>query len=232
MARDDDRLARAARALRRREGLLQRDLTAPGRSRHFVLQLESGGAPNLRLKDIRDHFARFGASVRVTAWWNGAELDRLIDGEHARVLGTSIDWLRRLGWDRIDSEVTFNHFGDRGSIDLFAAQELTRSVVVGEIKSAWGSLEETLRSIDVKARLAPQLAAERFGFAPLNIAVLLAFPAERTARRIAERHSAVLDAAFPARTMDVRRWLRRPSGHMRGLWFVTDVHSHGPERRN
>ena len=223
VARDDERLARASRALRGRAGLRQVDLVGSGRSRRFTLDLEAGKAGRLRLDDIRDDFARFGATVRVTAWWNGADLDRLLDSEHARVVGAGIGWLREYGWGRIDTEVTFNDFGDRGSIDVFAAQPETRSVVVGEIKSAWGSLEETLRSLDVKARLAPQLAEERFGFRPANVAVLLIFPAERNARRIAERHAAILDTAFPARTIEVRRWLRVPAGSLRGLWFVTDV---------
>ena len=108
-----------------------------------------------------------------------------------------IRWLRSLGWERIDTEVTFNDYGDRGSIDLFAAQPETQSVVVGEVKSAWGSLEETLRSLDVKARLALKLAEERFGFRPANVAILLLFPAERNARRIADRHAAILDLGVP-----------------------------------
>jgi hypothetical protein len=223
VARDDDRLARAARTLRKRAGLRQADLVAGGRSRRFVVDLEGGRAGGLRLNDVRDHFARFSATVRVTAWWNGADLDRLLDAEHARIVGQACDWLRRLGWERIDTEVTFNDFGDRGSIDLFAAHPQTRSVVVGEVKSAWGSLEETLRSLDVKARLVPKLAQERFGFMPLKIGVLLIFPAERTARRIAERHAAILDGTFPARTIEIRRWLRSPAGSMRGLWFLTVV---------
>jgi len=216
LARDDDRLARAARVLRKREGLKQIDLVTETRSRRFILDLEAGRVGRLHVDDVRDHFARFDATVRFPAWWNGADLDRLLDGEHARVVGLGISWLQRLGWKRIDTEVTFNHFGDRGSIDLFGAQPETRSVVVGEVKSAWGSLEETLRSLDVKARLAPKLAEERFGFTPVNVAVLLIFPAERTARRIAKHHASTLDAAYPARTIEIRSWLRRPSGRLRG----------------
>ncbi len=228
MARDDEKLARAARVLRERAGLRQIDLVAAGRSRHFTGDLEGGRSGQLRVDDIREHFARLGAIVRISAWMNGAELDRLLDEDHARVVSAGILWLRRLGWHRIDTEVTFNSYGDRGSIDLFAADESSRSIVVGEAKSAWGSLEETLRSLDVKARLAPGLAKERFGFAPDNVAVLLIFPAERTARRIAERQHVILDAAFPARTAEIKSWLRQPHGHLRGLWFVTDVRHDGP----
>jgi hypothetical protein len=231
VSRDDERLARAARALRKRAGLTQRGLVADGRSRRFVLSLEGGRAGELRIGDLREHFARFGATVRISAWWNGADLDRLLDSEHASVVGAAIDWLHTLGWPRVDTEVTFNHYGDRGSIDLFGAQPETRSIVIGEVKSAWGSLEETLRSLDVKARLCPQLAEERFGFRPVNVAVLLIFPSERTARRIADRHASILDSAYPARTAGIRKWLRKPSGPLRGLWFVTDAPHSGPRTR-
>lgn len=95
--RDDERLALAARALRDREGLSQRQFVAPGRSRHFTMQLEAGEAARLRLGDIRDHFARLGASVRITAWWNGAALDRLIDERHAAVIESGLTLVRGYG---------------------------------------------------------------------------------------------------------------------------------------
>jgi hypothetical protein len=229
--RDDERLARAARALRQRQGLRQRDAVAPGRSRHFTLQLEAGEAAGLRLGDIREHFARFGATVRVTAWWNGASLDRLIDERHAAVIESGITLLRRAGWERTETEVTFNEWGERGSIDILAAHEPTESMVVAEAKSDWGSLEETIRVLDVKSRLAPTIAEKRFGFVPQRVAVLLMFPSERNARRIAQRYSATLATAFPARNVEIRRWLRRPEGMLRGLWFVTDVRADGPPTR-
>jgi len=117
--------------------------------------------------------------------------------------------------------------GERGSIDVFGAQESTRSVVVGEAKSEWGSLEETIRVLDVKQRLAPKITEDRFGFVPLRIAALLVFPEDRTARRIAQRYEATLSSAFPARNVAIRRWLRRPDGPLRGLWFLPNVQFRG-----
>ena len=198
----------------------------PGRSTHFVRRLESGAAGSLRLDDIRDHFAKLGAAVRVTPWWNGALLDRLLDERHAAVIDASLVDLKPLGW-RADTEVTFSEWGERGSIDVFAAHDESRSVVVGEAKSAWGSVEETLRVLDMKVRLAPQLAERRFGFRPVNIGALLIFPEEPTARRVAQQFRATLEAAFPARNREIRRWLRRPSGPIRGLWFLSNVQFRG-----
>ena len=221
MPRDDDRLAAASRALRRKSGLTQRAI-AGGRSRHIQHLLEGGHAGRLQLDDLRDHFGRLGATVRVTAWWNGASLDRLLDSQHAAVVEASIAKLRSFGWPT-QTEITFSEWGERGSIDLFAAREQERAVVVGEAKSAWGSIEETLRVLDVKVRLAPTISKKRLGWTPESVAVLLIFPEDPTARRIARRHSATLESAFPARNREIRRWLHTPRGTLRGLWFLSSV---------
>jgi hypothetical protein len=44
-------------------------------------------------------------------------------------------------------------------------------------------------------------------------------PEERTARRRVREHGVTFAAAFPDRNEAVRRWLRRPSGTIRGLFF-------------
>jgi hypothetical protein len=152
----------------------------------------------------------------------------LLDERHAAVIEATIGALRHLRWERTETEVTFNEWGERGSIDVFAAHDATRSVVVGEAKSEWGSIEETIRVLDVKARLAPGVAEERFGFRPKNIGVLLVFPEDRTARRIAQQYGATLATAFPARNVEIRKWLRQPAGPLRGLWFLSNVHPRGP----
>lgn len=230
MSRDDDRLARAARALRDKQGIRQRDLAQPGRSRHFVHRLEAGDVAGLRVGDIRDHLAQLGATLRITAWWNGASLDRLLDERHAAVVEATIAALRRYGW-RTETEVTFSEWGERGSIDVLGAHDETSSIVVAEAKSEWGSLEETLRVLDVKARLATVIAERRFGLVPRRVAVLVVFPEDRTARRVAERYRATLSTAFPARNVAIRSWLRRPAGPLRGLWFLSNVHLPGPPTR-
>ncbi len=140
---------------------------------------------------------------------------------------------QRYSWPVL-TEVTFNEWGDRGSIDLLAAREDLKAVVVGEAKSAWGSIEETLRSLDVKVRLAPAIVEKRLGWVPTTVAALLIFPEDESCRRVARRHAATLSVAFPARNREIRRWLRRPAGQLRGLWFLTDVRKidqpDGPDR--
>jgi hypothetical protein len=230
MHSDDGRLARASRLLRQRQQLRQPDLVIPGRSRHFTRRLEAGLAGELRLGDLREHFAVMGARLRVSVWWNGALLDRLLDEEHAGIVETAVGEVRRYSWF-VDTEVTFSEFGERGSIDLFGRQEVKRAVLVGEVKSAWGSMEETLRSLDVKERLAPKICFQRWGWRPISVGKVLILPEERTARRVAQRHARTLGAALPARNRQVRAWLRRPDGPLRGLWFLTDVHADERRRR-
>jgi hypothetical protein len=69
------------------------------------------------------------------------------------VLGT----LRAGGWTTA-VEVTFNHYGDRGSIDVLAVHPVARIALVVEVKTEITSAEETLRRLDVKVRLGAGLA--------------------------------------------------------------------------
>ena len=228
MERDDEGLARASRLLRRRHQLTQPAMVVPGRSRHFTRRLESGLAGELRLDDIRGHFSMLGARVRVSVWWNGALLDRLLDEEHAGIVEAAVGAVRRYGWS-VETEVTFSEYGERGSIDLFGRDERRRAALVGEVKSAWGSMEETLRSLDAKERLAPRICFQRWGWRPVWVGKVLMLSEDRTARRVAQRHAATLDSALPARSREVRAWLHQPDGPLRGLWFLSNVHASGRE---
>jgi hypothetical protein len=220
MSIDDDRLARASRALRHRLGRSQDALVGTGRSRHIPRLIEDGRAGELRLQDVRGHFAKLGATVRISAWFEGALLDRLVDELHAEVVEAGTREMLGAGWPRVDAEVSFNEWGERGSIDLFGAHEARSAILIGEAKSAWGSLEETLRSIDVKVRLAPTIARKRLGWRPTSIGVVLVLPETGANRRVAQRHAATLLSAFPARNREIRSWLREPAGPLRGLWFL------------
>ena len=123
---------------------------------------------------------------------------------------------------RVLTEFTFNEYGERGSIDLFAGRDDARAVFLGEAKSEWGSLEETLRRQDLKRRLAPKLAKAAFGWRPTCIASILIFPDDRTARRTSERFSDAL-TGYPARANEIRAWLRNPAGDLGGIWFLSDA---------
>src|SRR5205085_7217347 len=111
----------------------------------------------------------------ITVWWNGAAIDRLLDARHAEIVTAAASIQGARGY-RVLTEFSFNEFGERGTIDLFAGRDDVRAIVVGEAKSEWGSLEETLRRQDVKRRLAPKLAKSAFGWSPKYVASILIFP--------------------------------------------------------
>jgi hypothetical protein len=216
MTRDDDRLARASRLLRRKAGLRQSDLHG---SRHVTQVIESGRSGTLKVTLVRDHFAALGAKVNMTVWWNGASLDRLLDARHAEIVNAAAAVQLGLRF-RVLTEYSFNEYGERGSIDLFAGRDDMRAVIVSEVKTEWGSLEETLRRHDVKRRLAPRLATAAFGWRPASVASLLIFPDEMTPRRLAARHAAAL-GAYQARGRAIRAWMRQPVGDLGGIWFLS-----------
>lgn len=186
------------------------------------MRIEGGRAAEVRLDRTRRVFAAVGGRARLTVWWNGAAADRLLDERHAALVDRALQLYVRRGWQTA-VEVTYSKWGERGSIDLLAGHRDTRSTVVNEIKTSIGSLEETNRLLDVKVRLASALVAERFGWRPLTVSRILVVPADDTLRRLVARHAATMDTAYPARGRDVRAWIRRPSGTLRGIWFLSEV---------
>lgn len=185
-------------------------------------EIEGARLGQLKVDDVRAHFAQLEAAIYLNAWWNGAALDRLIDARHARVVNSTVKVLTKHGW-LTTPELSFSEGGERGSIDVFAGHVHHRAVFVGEAKSEWGSVEETLRRLHMKTRLAPRLAITTFGWRPVSIASVLIFPEDRTARRVADQFATTLQAALPADSHTCRRWLRSPSGDLRGIWFLTDA---------
>lgn len=187
-----------------------------------MLKIEAALCGDVKIERVRRVLDALGGRARVTAWYNGATADRLLDERHAGILEQGIGLLGAWHWATL-TEVTFNEYGDRGSIDLLAAHASTRHVLVGEVKASLGSLEETNRSLDVKVRLAPKIAKERFGWPPVAVSRVLIVPADRTIRRTIERHAQTFAAAYPARSREFKRWLRRPDGTIAAVWFVTEV---------
>lgn len=219
---DDERLGQLLRAIRRRAGLTQEQLaTAAGVPVRDLARLETGHLGALRVTRVRQLFAAAGGQARLTAWWNGARADRLLDERHARLVERVVTILRARGWSTA-VELSFSEYGERGSIDVFAARESFRAVAVCEIKSDIGSLEETNRTLDVKERLARTLASRTLGWRPAHVGRLLILPAESSPRRVVAQHSATMDALYPARGREIRQWLRRPHEPLRGLWFLSE----------
>jgi transcriptional regulator with XRE-family HTH domain len=211
------------RALRRKRTWTQDQLAVKAHvSRTAVWRVERGHADRVAVHVLVRVAAALGARIDLRLLWQGEGLDRLLDSSHAdlveRTLGllTASDWL-------VATEASFNIRGERGSIDILAFHPATGSLLVIEIKSVVPDMQAMLGGIDRKARLAREIARER-GWLVTSVTRLLVLPDDRTARRRVERHRATFRTALPARTVEVRRWLRRPEGTMHGVLFLSDAH--------
>lgn len=216
-------VGRLTRLLRHRARLTQAELAErAGVGRWKVIELEADRLAELRLGEIERCLAALDARLFLSVSHRGAEIDRLLDEAHATLVAAIVRLLRALGWEtRV--EVSFNEFGDRGSIDVVGWHAGIRALVVIEVKSELASIEGTLRPLDVKCRHAPKVVGEQFGWRPAVVGRILVLPEQRTARRAVERHADVLDGALPARSRALRSWLRDPQKPIAGIWFLSDV---------
>lgn len=229
---EERRLGLVVRALRRRRGWRQLDLAgAAGVSQSTVSDLERGHLDTLSMRTIKAVLAVLGARLVTDVRWRGGQLDRLLDEGHAALGAAVMEILGDREW-QVRVEVSYSHFGERGSIDILAWHAATRTLLVVEIKTELTSIEATLRKLDEKERLAGRVARERFGWQPSAIGVLLVLRENSTNRARAGRATVILAAALPVRSAAARAWLRRPTGRLRGLWFLSPTDGGGGKRRS
>ena len=229
---DDVRVGRILRALRRRRGWTQKTLGAQaGISQQAISLVERGHGGRLSGATTRRIFATLDARWEPTVTWRGGDIDRLVDEEHARIVGAISGRLVAAGWV-VAVEATYAEFGERGSIDVLGARRDRRSILVVEVKSELTSIEATLRKLDEKVRIARgSLGRQRFGFNAEAMGRLLVLPSTTAARRRVDRSADVLRIAFPSRGAPVRDWLREPSGDLAGILFVSDTNRSGGTHR-
>lgn len=156
--------------------------------------------------------------IDVLARWRGGELDRLLSARHSALQEEATRWLHAMpGWT-VAPEVSFAFYAERGWIDFLAWHEPTSTLLVIEIKTEIVDLPELLGVLDRKARLGPKIAKDR-GWYPRAVATWLIIAEGTTNRRRVGDHAALLRAALPAGTREMRHWLRHPSGAISGLSF-------------
>jgi transcriptional regulator with XRE-family HTH domain len=203
------RLGRHARAIRLRHGMRQQDVGERAHvSRSVVSLIERGKCDRLSIGTVEVVLAAVGARLDPRLTWNGTELDRLADAGHAALSASVKERLERWGW-QVRVEVSFSHYGERGRIDLIAWHPMARACLVVEIKTDLVDVQALLGSMDVRARLAPQLA-HRFGWDADLVVPAIVFLEDRTTRRrirqlagLFDRYSLLGQAAIS--------WVRRPS---------------------
>ena len=212
-------LPRAVRSLRIRRHWRQADLADRALlGRDLVSRLESGRLDGITVRSLDRLAQTLDATLVVEVRWRGADLDRLIDRAHAHLANAAMRRLTAAGWVA-QAEVSYNHYGDRGSCDVLALDPRSGTVLVIEVKSRLGNIQDTLRQLDVKARLAQTLSRQVGWPAPSSVARALVLPDDRSSRRALHTHPALF-AAFGVRGREALAWLRRPRRGVAGaLWF-------------
>jgi transcriptional regulator with XRE-family HTH domain len=234
---DPLRIGRSLRVIRRSRGKRQLDVArAAGVSQTLVSAVERGHGDRLAVAPLGRLFAALQADVDLVVRYRGGTLDRLLDERHAATVADLVGTLRSRGWTTA-VEVTFNHYGDRESIDVLAVHPVTRTALVVEVRTEIAPAEETMRRLDAKVRLGAGLARQRFGLPVTRVVPLLAILDSTANRRRVVRLAPLLDPAFPNRSTDLRHWLASPGTPAGGLLFVSvsrgrrgDAGMSGPHR--
>ena len=208
----------AMRALRHRRAWRQEDLgRRAGLSRDAVSRVESGQLRGLTLGSLARLVEAVDATLSVEVRWQGADLDRLIDRDHAALQNAAARRLGELGWIA-RAEVSFNHYGDRGRCDLLAWHPATRTILIVEVKSRLGDIQDTLGRLDVKARLGG-LLAEQVGWGAAALVVPAFVLADSwSVRRVLMRHESLFHR-YGVRGRTALAWLRSPQLASGIVWF-------------
>ncbi|HJP87637.1 MAG TPA: helix-turn-helix domain-containing protein [Candidatus Limnocylindrales bacterium] len=214
------------RALRRRKGWRQVDLAgAADVSQGTVSLIERGHSGRLSLETLMRVAGALDARISLDVRWRAGELDRILDQGHAALAAAVTQLLESAGWS-VRVEVTYAVYGERGSIDVLAWHEEAQALLVIEVKTEVTSAEATIRKLDEKVRLAAGFAFERFGWRAGTVSRMLVVEDTSTARDRVAAGAALFAAAFPARTVAIRRWIRSPAGPVSGLLFFRDTNRH------
>jgi transcriptional regulator with XRE-family HTH domain len=210
------------RILRRRRGWTQQRLATEARvGRWQIVEIEAGRADRMIVETLHRVVTALGGYLSVRVLYRGEGLDRLRDRRHANLVERMVARLRRDGWE-VATEVSFNVFGERGSIDILAFEPISGALLVIEVKTVVPDVGGMLATLDRKVRLAPGLAKER-GWHVRTVSRLLVLPTSSTVRRRIEDHKATFLNALPSRNVATNRWLRKPVAVLSGLLFVSEV---------
>lgn len=199
-------VARGLRAIRRRKGWSQRRLAAQlDISQSELSRRERGSLEDCSVAEVERWGVALGAHVSLDLRVDGER--PLTDERHARLQNWLVGVLRRHGWTVL-VEHSFNHYGDRGRIDVLAHRPIDDALVVVEIKTRIDDVGDVLGRLDVKRRVAPILAREQRWQVSAVVPMLLILEQRTNRRRLAD-HDSVF-TGYPMRARPATAWLRRP----------------------
>lgn len=206
-----------------------------GVSQRTVSEIELGRLEHVRLETLRLVAEALDVRVSVDAWWRSGRIDHLLDRGHAALVEHVVRTLRDVGWI-VRVEVTFNEYGERGSADVVAWHPVERAILIVEVKTRIDDTQEATSTFSRKVRILPAILARDEGWDALTVGRVLVLADTRVNRALVRDHAATFDTIWPARTVAVRRWLRRPRRAARepagtrpsattraafgGIWFV------------
>jgi transcriptional regulator with XRE-family HTH domain len=200
-------VVRALRATRRRRGWTQAQLGNRLRiSRSEVSRWERSDLDECSVQDVQRWATALGAHLAIELRVDGER--PLADARHAEIQDWAVRLLRNAGWE-VQAEASFNHYGDRGRIDVLAYHAGARAQLVIEIKTRIEDAQELLGRLDVKKRVAPVIARER-GWQPRTVVPAVFVAESTTARRRIATHAALFEP-LSLRARDAVAWLRQPA---------------------
>jgi len=172
--------------------------------------------------------AQLEVRAEIAPRWRGADLERLLDEDHAALIEVAAARLEHLGWS-VSLEVTYSEYGERGSIDIVGLLPAARAALVIEAKTELGSAEAIGRKLDEKKRLAPKIVEGLAGWRPEAVGRALLLPETSRIRRTLEATPA-LRRMLPDEPRRLRAWLKSPSGSVAVIWFLPNISGRNPGR--
>ena len=227
---DGRRVGRVLRAVRLHKRLRQRDVAeAAGVSQSMVSRAEHGRLDELSFGAVDAVASVLDVTVYIDARWDDGDADRLIDRAHARIVELVVSTLTESGWETV-VEYGFNHYGDRGSVDVLAWHAESRTLLIVEVKSRLTDLQATFTSFARKLRIVPNLVQRDHGWDPRFLGRLMVMDGTTANRSVVAKHAATFATLFPERMPAVGTWLRRPDRSLGGVWFVSNIHGANAKR--
>lgn len=218
---DAIRVGRIFLAVRQDKRLRQKDLgRLAGVGQSVISRVERGQIDGVTIGTLDKVASALELDLRLELRGRLGDVDRLVDRDHARLVELVVARLRAEGWEVI-VEYTFNHFGERGSVDVVAYHSGLRALLIVEVKTRLTDLQAFLASFGRKLRLVPDLLRTERGWDARAVGRLLVLPGTTANRSIVVQHRSVFDVSFPARADAIRRWLRTPMEALAGVWFVS-----------